>query len=131
MIGLDTNVLVRYITQDDSKQAALAGRLIESLDEESPGYITLVTLVELGWVLESAYQFTRIQLVEVFQTLMAIENFKIDRVSVVASAVRQYSDSKADFPDCLIERLSSAAGCKQTMTFDKVAAKTAGMQLLG
>jgi predicted nucleic-acid-binding protein len=48
MIGLDTNVLARYITQDDSKQAASAGRLIESLDEQSPGYITLVTLVELA-----------------------------------------------------------------------------------
>ncbi len=131
MIGLDTNVLVRYITSDDSKQAALAGRLIESLDEQSPGYITLVTLVELCWVLESAYQFSRSQLVEVFQTLIAIENFKIDRVSVVASAVRQYSESKADFADCLIERLSSAAGCQHTMTFDKAAAKTAGMQLIG
>ena len=88
MIGLDTNVLVRYITADDSKQAALASQLIESLNEQSPGYITLVTMVELSWVLESAYQFSRSQLVEVLQTLMAIENFKIDRVSVVASAVR-------------------------------------------
>jgi predicted nucleic-acid-binding protein len=130
MIGLDTNVLVRYITSDDNKQAALAGQLIESLDEQSPGYITLVTLVELCWVLESAYKFTHSQLVEVFQTLMAIENFKIDRVSVVASAVRHYSESKANFPDCLIERLSAAAGCKRTMTFDKAASKTAGMQLL-
>lgn len=77
MIGLDTNVLVRYITQDDSKQAALAGRLIEGLDKASPGYITLVTLVELGWVLESAYKFTRSQLVDVFQTLTAVENLKL------------------------------------------------------
>jgi predicted nucleic-acid-binding protein len=130
MIGLDTNVLVRYITADESKQAALASQLIESLDEQSPSYITSVTMVELSWVLESAYQFSRSQLVEVFQTLMAIENFKIDRVSVVASAVRQYSESKADFSDCLIERLSSAAGCKQTMTFYKAAAKTAGMALI-
>jgi predicted nucleic-acid-binding protein len=58
-------------------------------------------------------------MVEVFQTLMAIENFKIDRLFVVASAVRQYSDSKADFADCLIERLCSAAGCEHTITFDK------------
>jgi predicted nucleic-acid-binding protein len=130
MIGLDTNVLVRYITSDDTKQAALAARLIEGLDEQSPGYITIVTVVELCWVLESAYQFTRSQLVEVLQTLMAIENFKIDRVAVVASAVRQYSDSKADFADCLIERLSAAAGCQRTMTFDKAVAKTSGMQLI-
>lgn len=130
MIGLDTNVLVRYITGDDRKQAALAARLIESLSEESPGFISVVTLVELCWVLESAYQFTRSQLTAVFQTLMAVENFKIDRVSVVASAMRQYSDSQCDFADCLIERLSANAGCQQTMTFDKAAAKTAGMRLI-
>jgi predicted nucleic-acid-binding protein len=130
MIGLDTNVLVRYITSDDHRQTAMAARLIEGLSEASPGYITLVTLVELYWVLESAYQFTRSQLVEVFQIIIATENFKIDRVSVVASAVRQYSESKADFSDCLIERLSTAAGCQNTMTFDKAAAKTAGMLLI-
>jgi predicted nucleic-acid-binding protein len=130
MIGLDTNVLVRYITLDDNKQAALASRLIESLSEASPGFISLVTIVELCWVLESAYKFTRSQLVQVFQTLMAVENFKIDRVAVVASAVRQYSESKADFADCLIERLCSNAGCDRTMTFDKGAAKAAGMVLV-
>jgi predicted nucleic-acid-binding protein len=81
-------------------------------------------------VLESAYKFSRSQMWEVFQTLMAIENFKIDRLSVVASAVRHYSDCKADFADCLIERLCSAAGCEHTMTFDKTAAKTAGMVLV-
>ncbi len=131
MIGLDTNVLVRYITADDSKQAALAARLIEDLSEESPGFISLVTIVELYWVLESVYQFTRSQLVQVFQTLMAVGNFKIDRLAAVASAVRQYSESKADFADCLIERLSAAAGCGHTMTFDKGAVKAAGMVLIG
>jgi predicted nucleic-acid-binding protein len=131
MIGLDTNVLVRYITADDSKQAALAARLIEDLSEESPGFISLVTIVELYWVLESVYQFTRSQLVQVLQTLMAVGNFKIDRVAAVASAVRQYSESKADFADCLIERLSAAAGCEHTMTFDKNAVKAAGMVLIG
>lgn len=130
MIGLDTNVLVRYITLDDSKQAALASRLIETLGEESPGFISLVTIVELYWVLESAYKFTRSQLVQVFQTLMAVENFKVDRVAAVASAVRQYSESKADFADCLIERLSVAAGCDRTMTFDKGAVKATGMVLI-
>jgi predicted nucleic-acid-binding protein len=81
-------------------------------------------------VLESAYKFTRSQLVQVFQTLMAVENFKVDRVAAVASAVRQYSESKADFADCLIERLCANAGCGRTMTFDKGAAKAAGMVLV-
>lgn len=131
MIGLDTNVLVRYITQDDDIQAVLANTLIESLDEASPGFVSLVTVVELSWVLESAYGFTRQQFAEVMQTLMTVDAIKLDRAAVVASAVRVYSASKADFSDCLIERLSASAGCERTMTFDKAAAKTAGMVLIG
>jgi predicted nucleic-acid-binding protein len=130
VIGLDTNVLVRYITQDDNKQAALANALIENLDDASPGFVTLVTLVELSWVLESAYNFTRQQFAEVMQTLMTVDTIKLDRAAVVASAVRVYAASKADFSDCLIERLSANAGCERTMTFDKAAAKMAGMILL-
>jgi predicted nucleic-acid-binding protein len=131
VIGLDTNVLVRYITQDDNKQAALANSLIENLDDASPGFVTLVTVVELSWVLESAYHFTRQQFVKMMQTLLAVETIKLERSAVVASAVRKYSASKADFSDCLIERLSSSAGCERTMTFDKAAAKMAGMVLIG
>lgn len=131
MIGLDTNIWVRYITLDDSKQAAQAGRVIENLNEESPGYLSVINIVELYWVLETAYGYTRSQLTQVFQTLIALDNLKIDRVAAVASALRQYSESKADFADCLIERLSSHAGCSRTMTFDKGAAKSAGMMLVG
>jgi predicted nucleic-acid-binding protein len=130
VIGLDTNVLVRYITQDDNKQAALANALIENLDDASPGFVTLVTVVELSWVLESAYNFTRQQFAEVMRTLMAVDTIKLDRAAVVASAVRVYAANKADFSDCLIERLSANAGCERTMTFDKAAAKMAGMVLL-
>jgi predicted nucleic-acid-binding protein len=130
MIGLDTNVLVRYITQDDKRQAGLANSLIESLDDASLGFVTLVTVVELSWVLESAYNFTRQQFAEVMQTLMTVDTIKLDRAAVVASAVRIYAGSKADFSDCLIERLSASAGCERTMTFDKAAAKMAGMVLI-
>ncbi len=130
MIGLDTNVLVRYITQDDAKQSALVNSIIDSLDELSPGYVTLVTVVELNWVLESGYGVTRQQFVEVMQTLMSLDTIKIDRVAVVASAVRMYASNKADFSDCLIQRLSASAGCEKTLTFDKAAAKLAGMVLI-
>jgi predicted nucleic-acid-binding protein len=130
VIGLDTNVLVRYITQDDTPQAAQATLLIESLDTASPGFVTLVTVVELNWVLESSYNFTRQQFVEVMQTLLTVDTLKLGSAAVVASAVRMYAASKADFSDCLIERLSASAGCERTMTFDKAAAKMAGMVLV-
>ena len=131
MIGLDTNILVRYITQDDSKQAAQANVLIDSLDEASLGFVSMVTVVELSWVLESAYSFSRDQFTAVMQTLLSVDTIKVDNAVAVASAVRIYSSSKADFSDCLIERLCASAGCSKTMTFDRAAAKLTGMQLLG
>ena len=130
MIGLDTNVLVRYIMQDDKKQSALANKLIEGLTEASPGFITLVSMVELVSVLESAFSLARSQIVDVFQTIMAVDVFKIERAAVVASALRTYSEGSADFADCLIERSSVHAGCERTMTCDRAAAKTGGMVLI-
>lgn len=130
MIGLDTNVLVRYITQDDDKQSLLANSLIDGLDESSPGYVTLATVAELNWVFESVYSVTRQQFVEVMQALLSLDSIKLDRSAVVASAVKIYATSKADFSDCLIERLCASAGCGRTMTFDKAAAKMAGMVLI-
>ena len=130
MIGLDTNVLVRYIMQDDAKQAKLATKLVEALTEQAPGFISLVTIVELSWVLESAFGLSRSQIVAVVQRLMAVDVFKLDRVSVVAAAVRAYGEGKADIADYLIERSCAHFGCTRTMTFDKTAAKSSGMVLI-
>jgi predicted nucleic-acid-binding protein len=130
MIGLDTNVLVRYIMQDDAKQAALANRLIEGLTQASPGYVSLVAIVELVWVLESAFDLTRQQVTDALRKLLAVNVFKVDRVAVVASALRSYVDGTADVADCLIERSSALAGCRCTMTFDRAAAKSGGMVLI-
>ena len=130
MIGLDTNVLVRYIMQDDPKQTALANKLIEGLTEDSPGYISLVAIVEMVWVLESAYDLTRQQVTAALRNLLSVNVFKIDRVAVVASALRTYAEGTADVADCLIERSAALAGCRCTMTFDRAAAKTGGMVLI-
>ena len=130
MIGLDTNILVRYITQDDSKQAQLANALMDNLDENSLGFVSMVTVVELSWVLETSYSFSREQFTAVMQTLLSVDTIKLDNAVSVASAVRAYSSSKADFSDCLIERLCASAGCSKTMTFDRAAVKSAGMRLL-
>ena len=130
MIGLDTNVLVRYIMQDDTKQSALANKLIEGLTEDSPGYLSLVAIVEMVWVLESAYELTRQQVSAALRNLLSVNVFKVERVAVVASALRTYAEGTADVADCLIERSSALAGCRCTMTFDRAAAKTGGMVLI-
>ena len=130
MIGLDTNVLVRYIMQDDAKQAALANKLIEGLTEASPGYISLVGIVELVWVLSTSYGLSRDQVAEALDLLMRSKELVVDRADLVLQAQRRFAKGGADFADCLIERIAHAQGCQATMTFDAGAAKAAGMTLV-
>jgi predicted nucleic-acid-binding protein len=130
MIGLDTNVLVRYIMQDDAKQSAKANNLIESLSADKPGFIPLIAIVELVWVLESCFHLTRDQLVQTLDALLHTKELVVDRADQMMKALRVFKAGTADFADCLIERGASSAGCSQTMTFDIAAAKTAGMTLI-
>lgn len=130
MIGLDTNVLVRYITQDDPVQSAKASELIESLTTDSPGYISLVSIVELVWVLQSCYQSAKSEVVLVLETLLRTRELTVEQAEIIWQALRKFVASKGDFADCLIERSAHAAGCKYTATFDLNAVKAAGMKRL-
>jgi predicted nucleic-acid-binding protein len=130
MIGLDTNVLVRYIMQDDPKQSPKATRLIESLDSEDPGFITVVSVVELYWILTSCYGLGGRDVKRACEGLLRAKQIVVDRADQVLRALRVFDDGKADFADCLIERIASSAGCAETLTFDASAAKYAGMSLV-
>jgi predicted nucleic-acid-binding protein len=131
VIGLDTNVLVRYIMQDDAKQSPLASKLVESLTADTPGLVTLVSVVELIWVLQSCYALERSQLGDALEGLLRTKEFVVERAETVWKAARMFREGSADFADCLIERCASAAGCERTVTFDRGAAKACGMTLLG
>lgn len=130
MIGLDTNVLVRYIMLDDAKQSPKAAKLIESLTVDAPGFVSIVSVVELGWVLSSCYGLTRQQLAQALEALLRTKEIVIDRADHVLKALRVFKATSADLADCLIERSAASAGCARTMTFDIDAAKTAGMSLI-
>ena len=130
MIGLDTNVLVRYIMQDDPKQSSKAAKLIESLDAENPGFITMVSVVELYWVLTSSYELTGAQVAQALDAILRTKQLQVERADQVVRALRVFGHGKADFADCLIERAATGAGCSQTMTFDVGAGKHAGMILI-
>ena len=130
MIGLDTNVLARYIMQDDPKQALKATKLVESLTHTEPGFVTLVTMVELFWVLSSAFELSRGQIVEAFDGMIRAKQLVVEQRDQVVRALRAYGSSSADFADCLIERTATAAGCDKVMTFDVGASKQAGMTLI-
>lgn len=130
MIGIDTNVLMRYLAQDDALQSPQATRLIEEIcDPATPGFIGLVVLVEVVWVAESCYRATRAEIAEILRRILSIRQFVVQDSETVWKALRSYVAGNADFSDCLIERLASANGCSVTMTFDRAAA-TVGMRLL-
>ena len=131
MIGLDTNVLVRYIMQDDPKQSSKATKLIESLDGDNPGYITIVSVVELYWVLTSSYELTGQQVAQALEAILRTKQFLVERADQVMRALRVFGEGKSDFADCLIERSAAGAGCERTITFDVGASKHAGMTLIG
>lgn len=130
MIGLDTNVLVRYVMQDDPRQSPRATRLVESLSADEPGYVPLVALVELVWVLSGSYGLSRGQVVTVLDTLLRSKELVLDRADLVGQALSRYASGGADFADALIERIAAGAGCSVTMTFDTGAVKTASMTLV-
>jgi predicted nucleic-acid-binding protein len=130
VIGLDTNVLVRYIMQDDIKQSSLATRIVESLTAESPGFVPLVTIVELAWVLSSAYDLSRGQLIEAFEALLRTRELVVERAETVWKGLRLLQRAGGDFADCLIACSAQAAGCVKTMTFDRGAVINGGMTLV-
>lgn len=130
MIGLDTNVLVRYIMQDDPRQSPLATRLLESLRSDAPGFVPLVAVGELVWVLSSAYDLGRAQVVSVLEGLLRTKELVVERADMVWKALRLFQRSNADFADCLIERSAASAGCNWTATFDRGAVKGCGMRLV-
>ncbi len=134
MIGIDTNVLVRYLAQDDRKQGQRAIALIEEgLSPSQPGYISLVVLAELCWVLRRRYAATRREIADVLEDLLAIAVFAIERREVVQAALHRFradGRSKSGFADFLIAELARDAGCSEFFTFDKGAIRGTGSRLL-
>ena len=130
MIGLDSNLLVRYVTQDDPVQSSVATRLFESLTPEEPGFVSLVALIEMVWVLRSSYEASRAQIQRVLEMLLRARGIVIEQSALVWMALGAYSRGNADFGDYLIAGSGREAGCEHTWTFDRDAASTAGMKLL-
>lgn len=132
MIGLDTNVVIRYVTQDEPRQAAVATRLFEKvLSVEQPGFVSLITLCEIGWVLAECYAADKVRIRGVVEGLLASRQIVVQESDLVWKTLRTWQQSAADFSDVLIGELSRARGCERTVTFDKTAAKLPGFELLG
>ncbi|VXD13350.1 PilT protein domain protein [Planktothrix serta PCC 8927] len=115
MQGLDTNILVRYLVQDDLKQSQKATELINQLlAHEETILINNIVLCELIWVLESAYKYKKIEIYNVLNRLLSISFFEFENREIISLSLEKYKNSKADFSDCLVATLNQSLGCDQT-----------------
>lgn len=120
MTGLDTNLLVRYFTQDNKSEADKAAEVIEKqCSKEKPGFIHDVVLCELVWVLSSCYQCPKEAIVETLEKILSTTQFQVAHRAHVWEALQIFRTSKADFSDCLIGVKNSSSGCRKTLTLDK------------
>jgi predicted nucleic-acid-binding protein len=119
LIGIDTNILARAILQDDPKWTPVAQRFLSvDLTADAPGYVNLVTLVELIWTLGKSRQFNRTKLSELITSLLAAENLIVERPDLVTRALAAFEAGGAGFADYLIAELNAAAGATHTVTID-------------
>jgi predicted nucleic-acid-binding protein len=131
VIGLDTNVVVRYLAQDDEIQSAAATRFISQLSKDKPGFISSVVLAEISWVLVRAYKTPREDLARILEGLLRSAELVVENAQAAYRALGVYSGSTSvEFADALIAETALLAGADETVTFDKVATAQAGMKLL-
>jgi predicted nucleic-acid-binding protein len=130
MIGIDTNLLIRLAMQDDPVQSSKVDSFLAGLSRQEVGFVSLVTLIESVWVLESRYRLSKVDVIRFVQELLDAPELKLERDAAVSQALQCFKASTADFADCLIERVSQDAGCSHTVTFDIAASKSSGMVLL-
>jgi predicted nucleic-acid-binding protein len=118
--ALDTNILARYLRDDDPIQSKRAAHFIQrALRQNEPLYIDHVVLCELVWILRAVYEHSKEEIIKLIETVMFTEQFLLEDKSAIQSALDDYRKTKADFPDCLIGRRNRAAGCEVTLTFDR------------
>ena len=131
MIGLDTNILVRYLTQDDPVQSAKAAEILERrLSPRNIGFISIVVMVETVWVLDRAYHLTSQQIAATVERLLQVEVFTIENEQQVFTAMLALKHGRGSFADALIAELGARAGCSRTLTFDRKAARLVGFELV-
>ena len=130
MIALDTNVLVRFLVDDEPGQARTAREFLEQLSREQPGFVCREVIVELVWVLERTYGFSRERIEGVLDALIATDELQIEASDDVARAALQYGRGGAGFSDLMIAAAAQRAGAQSLYTFDQKAAQIPNATLL-
>ena len=127
MIGLDTNILVRYLAQDDPVQSPKATALIErQLTEEAPGFVSVVAMAETSWVLERLYHLGDGAIAAAIERMLQTDVLVIESEQEVFTAMIALKEGRGSFADALIGALGGKAGCSHTVTFDQKALRLPG-----
>jgi predicted nucleic-acid-binding protein len=130
MIGLDTNVLVRYLAQDDPAQSARATDIIERrLSDQNPGFISVVAMAETVWVLDRAYGLSHQDLVAAIERMLQVDVLVVESEQEIFSAMVALKEGDGSFADALIGALGAKAGCSATLTFDRRALRLPEFEL--
>jgi predicted nucleic-acid-binding protein len=131
MIGLDTNVVVRYLGQDDPVQSAKAKQIFERrLTEREPGFISLVTMVETVWVLDTVYGLRAQEIAQAIERMLQADTLLIQNEQEVFTAMVALKSRRGSFADALVGALGAWAGCGSTLTFDRRAARLEGFEVV-
>ena len=124
MKGLDTNVLVRLLVADDAAQTRRVGSLLRSAERAGESFfVSSLVLLELAWVLESAYACTRAEVLDALERLTMMPVLRIDSLDAVHRAIALGQKGKQDIADLLIGCCAAASGCTSVLTFDRTAAQ--------
>jgi len=130
MIGLDSNVLIRYLTQDDPIQSAKATEIMERrLTERDPGFVSIVAMAEIVWVLDRAYDLTPRQIAAAIERMLQTDALVVEQERQVFTAMVAFREGRGAFADALIAELGTRAGCGHTLTFDRKALRLPGFRL--
>ena len=130
MIALDTNVLVRFLVQDEPEQARIAGEMIERLTGTDPGFVGREVLVELVWVLERAYGYSRSEIAGALDGLLSATELVIEAADDVGPALELYRNDGFGFADLMIVAAARRVGAAELVTFDRKSARLPLVRLL-
>ena len=127
MMGLDSNILVRYLTQDDPIQSPKATEVIERrLTEDNPGFVSIVAMVETVWVLDRAYELATNEIAAAVERMLQTSVLVVENEQQVFTAMIALKEGRGSFADALIVALGARVGCSRTLTFDQKALRLPG-----
>lgn len=131
MIGLDTNVVIRYLMKDDAQQFARADALIESAIKNNESlHICLVVICEVVWVLKYHYKIKKEDICDFLEILLHTDHMEVENREIALNSFKAYQNSQADFADCVIGYTNQFEGCTTTFTFDAQAIKLSSFSKL-